>query len=95
MRKILLPIATEMQKLAKSQNLSQELHFFIARKANMILDSLSDFLNIDPKKKALFIVDVPSGKIYHSESSQISNDMVKKFVEDYKNDKLEAKNIRD
>ncbi len=96
MKAILTPIAKESQDVAKKEESSQDLFFFVApNEGSTMVGSLCEFLNINTEEKSLFIVDVPSGEIYKSETAEPAKEEVVKFISDYRNGKLVAKNIRD
>ena len=97
MKDILTPIGKESQDAAKKDDSPQDLFFFIAPdEGSTMVDSLCEFLNIEPTKKSLFIVDVPAGEIYKCETCKPEpvKEEVVKFICDYKNGALTAKNIR-
>ena len=95
MKEILQPIGKEGQKAAKDEDRPQDLYFFVASAGNsIILDSLCEFLGMDKDQKSLFILDVPAGKIYKSESAEVKPEVVRKFINDFRNDVLVAKDIR-
>ncbi|XP_028400431.1 nucleoredoxin-like [Dendronephthya gigantea] len=137
MKEILAPLGRECQEEAKREDKQQDLFFFVApTEPNDIVESLCEFLNVNPEEKSLFIVDVPSAKIFKFELSvddveaegEAESELVEgeaegkvegeaegevegktkavayrnpsmeeviKFVRDYQNDLLVAKNIRD
>lgn len=100
MKEILTPLGRECQEEAKREDRQQDLFFFVApTEPNDIVESLCEFLDVNHEEKSLFIVDVPSGKIVKFESADAagnpSKEDVIKFVRDYQNDLLVAKNIRD
>lgn len=96
MKEILMPIGKECQEQAKKEDRPQDLYFLVAPPAgNDIVVSLCEFMGIKHDEKALFIADVSSGEIYKSESAEPLKDEVKKFVNDFLDDKLVAKGIRD
>ena len=97
MKDILTPIGQESQDAAKKDDSPQDLFFFVAPdEGSTMVDSLCEFLNIEATKKSLFIVDVPAGEIYICETCQAEpvKEEVVKFICDYKNGALTAKNIR-
>ena len=97
MKEILTPISKEYQEAASKDDSPQDLFFFIApSKGSNMVDSLCEFLNVNPKEKSLFIVDVPAGEIYLSNSCKeapVKEDVLK-FIRDYKQGVLVPKNIR-
>ena len=95
MKAILTPIGQSIQSEAKSEDRLQDLYLFVAPATpNPIIESLCDFLGLDNNTKMLFILDIPSGKIYKSESAEPVKENVEKFVQDYKNDVLPGDDIR-
>lgn len=96
MKAILTPLGKECQKVSKEEDTPQDLYFFVApTDANPVVESLCEFLNINKDEKSLFIVDVPSGELYKSETAEPVQEEVSKFINDYRSGKLVAKNIRE
>ena len=95
MKAILTPIGKSIQNEAKSEDRPQDLFLFVAPAApNPIIESLCDFLSLDKNTEMLFIIDIPSGKIYKSELAEPLKEVVEKFVHDFKNDLLQGTDIR-
>lgn len=96
MKDILKPLGEESQRAAKSEERSPDLNFLVANPAgNDVVNSLCDFIHVDPKEKSLFILDISSLKIFKAEQAEYTSEVVGQFVKDYRDGKLTATVLRD
>ena len=96
MKDILEPLGKEGQSQAKLEERSPDLNFMVANlEGNDVVQSLCDFIGVNPKEKCLFIIDVSSFKIFKMEQQDYSKEAVTQFVKDYREEKLKGKKLRD
>ena len=67
---------------------------FLLSSQNDIVDSIRDFANLEDRTPLLVLMDVPEQSIYVHPEGEITKDVVKTVVSDYKADKLTMKKIR-
>ena len=96
MKDNLEPLGKESQSQAKLEERSPDLNFMVANlEGNDVVQSLCDFIGVNPKEKCLFIIDVSSFKIFKMEQQDYSKEAVTQFVKDYREEKLKGKKLRD
>lgn len=68
--------------------------YFFYTKGDDTSDSLRDFIQLPDDDNLLIILDIPSQKVYISEDEVLTREGVSKFVSDFKENKLDGKNLR-